>query len=412
MNVITFLVAAGGLAATPVALAASPVGSADRVAGLTADETRAMVAEMLADSEHRSSFAVGNGSSTDLTVGGYFQFRYIASFTDDDDAVAGQDDFESGFQFQRTRLVFKGTTGSEDHRFGFLVIAAAGPNGDFGLQDGVVSYSFGDSKWSIAAGQLKLPFFREYLVSERFILPVERSNVTQAFAALYNQGVVLKYADDAFRFNFAFSDGVRTINSSFTDDVEADYAFTARGEWLAFGEWKQFDDLTALGNQGDGLMIGAAVHHQGETDSLGGRDLNDLTQYTVDVSYETADWSAFAAGVGRHYDDAGADESFTDFGAVAQAAVFLDESWEVFGRYSILLPDDDAAGDDPFNTITLGVNNYIYGHAAKFTADVVWFLDDTTGTTMLNFGPNSGVGLRASGEDNQFAVRAQFQLIF
>lgn len=403
-------IVAVGAAGTLIAPVAADAGEAGTVAGLTADETRALVAEMLAETESRSSFADAKaGAMTDLTVGGYFQFRYIASFTDDEGNAPGEDDFESGFQFQRTRLFFKGTA-HED--IGFLVIAAAGPNGQFSLQDAVMSYSFGDSGWSVTAGQLKLPFFREWLVSEKFILPVERSNVTQTFASLYNQGVVLKYASEQFRFSGAFSDGIRTINTAFTNDTEADYAFTARGEYLAFGEWSQFDDITSLGNEDEGLMIGLALHHQGETDSLGGLELDSLSQYTVDVNYEATNWSAMGAFVGRHYEDAAADQEFDDFGFLAQGAVFLDENWELFGRYSALLPDDDAAGDDVFNTVTVGVNNYIYGHAAKFTVDAVWFLDATTDTTMLNFGANTGTALRTSDEDNQFAIRAQFQLIF
>jgi hypothetical protein len=126
-------------------------------------------------------------------------------------------------------------------------------------------------------------------------------------------------------------------------------------------------------------------------------------------------WNAFAAFVGTHTDSAGAE--FDDFGAVVQGGMFLpDSDNELFIRYDVVLPDDDRANDDNFNSITFGVNHYIHGQAAKLTFDVAWYLDSTTKNDLVDGVANGAlgdrIGLISTDEDNQFAFRVQFQLLF
>ena len=81
-----------------------------------------------------------------------------------------------------------------------------------------------------------------------------------------------------------------------------------------------------------------------------------------------------------------------------------------------LIPDGDRAGDDAFSTLTAGANYYLHGHAARFTADIQWFLDDTAGNDLVSgvaaTGVGRGVGLLPSAEADQVALRLQFQLLF
>ncbi|MEM9081968.1 MAG: hypothetical protein AAGB34_00110, partial [Planctomycetota bacterium] len=86
------------------------------------DEVRAIVAEMMADAETRSSLlANGGGAGWDdgfyiksedgnfkLKVGGWAQFRYVANFRDTALAGTSGDDTEHGFNATRTRINFKG----------------------------------------------------------------------------------------------------------------------------------------------------------------------------------------------------------------------------------------------------------------------------------------------------------------
>ena len=59
-----------------------------------------------------------------------------------------------------------------------------------------------------------------------------------------------------------------------------------------------------------------------------------------------------------------------------------------------------------FPEFTIGVNNYLNGHAAKFTVDGVWLPNGVPS------GDFSGIGLLdPDGDQTQFAIRAQFQLL-
>lgn len=400
--------------ASVVALAGACVG-ANALAGTetvtNADDVRSIVAEMLADADSRSSLLdVRSGDSTDLQVGGYFQFRYTANFRDDDDTVV-DDDFESGFSFPRTRLVFKGTL--HDH-IDFAIIPFAGPTGDFGVLDSWANFKFKDSPWSIKVGQFKLPFWREWLLTERHNHVVERSVATHVFASIYSQGIQAAYQGDNVRANAVFSDGFRAINTSFTNPGEADWAVTGRVEFLMGGNWKQHGDLSSLGNSEGSGLLGIALHYQGETENFRGVDVNSVFQYTIDYSREGENWNWFGAFVGRHIELAGAsDDDINDFGFLTQAGLFVTDNTEIVARYSALLPDEDAAGDDLFNTVTLGLNYYLHGHAAKFTFDAVYYIDGLQDSTITGLTPNGDFfGLLDSGDDGQVALRAQFQLVF
>ncbi|GAB4545729.1 MAG: hypothetical protein Tsb0013_03820 [Phycisphaerales bacterium] len=409
------------LGSVPLAclLALGSLGGVSFAHDSSADEVRAIVAEMLADAEQRSSL-VGTGSSSAgpggfvvasgddafrLRVGGYAQFRYIANFRDDEGGAV--DDFQSGFTIQRTRLVFSGRA---HDRVDFLLLPFAGPNGTWSIIDAWARFELSDTL-KLRVGQFKLPFWREWLISERFNFAVERSELTAVYASIYGQGVQLEFQNDDVRVHAAFSDGIRSLNSDFTSPAEADYAFTARAELLVDGTWAQFADSTSLGNTEAGLLLGFGAHYQGETENLRGVELDREFQITADVSYEGTDWSAMVAGVARWLDPAGAPTEET-YGLLAQGGLFVSDDVELIAQYEVLVPDDDAVGDDPFNAVTVGVNWYVRGHALKFTADVIYFIDDTNGTTIVGFGQDNATGLFPTADSGEVSLRVQLQFIF
>lgn len=406
--------------ARAVVVAACLTPAANGAPTSSADEVRSVVAEMLADARTRSNLLVGTGSvdagaggfritsaegDFSLRIGGYTQFRYFANVRDDEGGAV--DDFTPGFKVQRTRLIFAGRAHDS---VDFLLLPFAGPTGNWGLLDAWARFDLGDG-WKLQLGQFKLPFWREWLISERYILPVERSELAAVYASIYAQGAMLHYQNDDWRFQIAFSDGLRTLNADFNSAAEADYAFTARAEWLVDGEWARFTDPTALHNTDDALMLGIAAHYQGETPSFRGVNVDELFQIAADLSYESTDWSVMVAGLGRRLEVSGAPTEET-YGLLAQGGVFVGDKTELFGRYELLIPDGSAAGDDAFNAVTVGVNHYLHGHALKLTADVIYFANNTGGTTIVGFGPDNGSGLLPSNEDGQFTIRLQFQLIF
>ncbi len=452
------------LAGAAIAFGSAGSALAESEAVNNEDQVRSIVAEMLADAESRSSLLQSGGSAGHdgsqfflssgdgafrLNVSGQIQFRYYLNFRDDDnnsdrngdgdvdeidDELNPETDFESGFQTRRTKLTFEGNV-FEESLFYHVTGAFDRDGGDFELEDAYVGYEF-DNGIAVRWGQFKVPFMREELVSSKRQLAVDRSLTNEVFNQGRSQGVELAYeAEDAkWRTAVAFSDGFNSVNSDITTEKglapgfrlgggEAQYAFTGRFEFLGAGNWSQFNDFTSQPGSDFGLLVGAAVHFEGgdeDGNAYGGDDYFNFS-YTVDVSVEGDGWNAFAAFVGSttELDDVPADGPGADaddvdnddFGFVVQGGWQLPNTdWELFGRYDILFPDDGdrRESDDEFQTITFGTNYYLHGHAAKFTADIQWHIDDTNEIS----GPNTGIGYLQDDDDGEFAFRFQFQLLF
>lgn len=386
------------------------------------DESRAYQAEMLADAQGRTSLLQGGTSGYDgqffmasadgnyrLNVGGQIQFQYVWNNRDDD----GADDEENtiGFRNRRVRLNFGGNLFNPDFTYyiqgGFSDV---GEEGSFALLDAFGKYEF-ENGWMLRFGQFKLPLMREELVSSKYQLTVDRSIFNSVFGQGRSQGLEIGTETDAFRFAASFSDGLGTANTDFTSGFEADYALTARAEWKFAGQWEQFDDFTSWTNSDYAGMIGGAIHWQdgGET---AGTSETEVFQYTIDASVEGNGWNLFGAFAGRHadMDTAGGDDEADVFGFLVQGGIFVAPQTELFARYDIVIPDDDTDGDN-FSTITAGVNYYFIerSHAAKFTADFSYFIDEQDNAFVA---PNSAAGLLPSDDDGQWAIRLQMQVLF
>lgn len=404
---------------------ATLAGTAVADSAITADETRAIVAEMLADAETRSSlqstggtaghdgkfFVSSSGGSFRLNVGGQVQFRYMLN-TGEDLGGTADNDLESGFQTRRTKLMFNGTAYDN---IDFSVVGAfdrdrdgSGDSG-FQLEDAWTRFNINDNS-SFRVGQFKLPFLYEELVSSSRQLTVDRSVANEAFNQGRSQGVEYRYNADDWRLALAFSDGFNTVNTDYNDPSEADYAFTGRFEYKGAGNWNQFRDFTSEAGSETAWMLGVAGHYQaGQADGFGGD--NKFYGYTVDANVKGDGWSAFGAFMSTTNDPDGGTK-VTDFGHVLQAAFRIPESkWELFGRWDGVYADSDRPNDEDFHTITFGANYYMHGHAAKFTVDVQWFLDAIADNDVVT--ANTGIGLLGDGvEEDELGIRAQFQLLF
>jgi len=420
---MTLLLAAGLATATPA------------LAQQSTDEVRAMVSEMMNDADSRSSLLAGGDAGHDgkffiagdgfrLNVGGQLQFRYLVNVRDDENAP--QDDFSNGFQTRRTKLDFNGEV-NKDWFFRVLVSADRG-EGNVGLEEAFAGYKFANgvkARW----GQFKLPMLREELVSSSRQLAVERSVVNEVFTQDRSQGIELAYATETWRIAGAFSDGLDSENTDFNDAGgaagfpirvagEAEYALTARAEFMISGnDWKMWDDFTSKKGQDFGFLLGVAAHWQESTQTPNPGDSDtDTLQFTVDASLEGDSWNIFGAFIYRFQEQSalGAGETdLSDMGFVLQGGWRFAENTEVFARWETLLADDDrfSSGEDTFNFITVGLNQYYAGHAAKATLDVVYCFEETSnlsGTGVLG----TGNGLLGDTEEGEIVIRAQFQLLF
>lgn len=420
------------------------------------DEVRAMVAEMLADADSRSSLLQGGGAaghdgkfflaSPDgnfrLNVSGQMQFRYVMSLRDEADPnaanfneqVGNVDDFDHGFEMRRTKLQFDGHVYSPD--MFYKVVGAFNSNGGgFTLEDAFIGWKL-EGGGEIIAGQFKAPFMREELVSSKYQLAADRSFTNEFFTGNRTQGIQFSNEMENIRYMVSFNEGFdnsiisgytngagTATNTAFNGD-QTDWAFTGRVEFLLGGDWAAFKDFTSEPGAAMSHMVGVAGHYQGGSEVYVAGvsvDADDLFAYTIDYSIEGDGWNAFAALVGNSTDAGVTGGSDGDnFGFVVQGGLNFDENNEGFLRYDYVGADDALVGqNDELSTITVGLNHYMHGHAAKFTVDLNWVLDDAMnpaagsgGAVTPSFVNSPGIGYLGSNDSDEIYIRAQFQLLF
>jgi hypothetical protein len=355
------------------------------------------------------------------------QARYVANYRRDDTANGtGDRRIESGFEISRMKFAFEGNVFGPDlvYRFQWATYASdTSPR----LEDAWVRYSLrgllGDAgrNWAVRAGQFKDPTFHEENVNSRRQLAVDRSMANEVLGGGVTdwvQGVSVIWDDgpggSPFRAEFGFTDGINTDNTNFVDaggsatfgaDHPAWGAF-GRVEYLAMGDWRQYEDFTAMGNTNDLLVIGGGLSYTQSGRTAGGAD---TLFYTADVQYESGKLGLYGAFYGAYGEPATASAGGTnDYAVLAQAGYMLNDKWEVFGRFDELFLDSARIGsssEDKFPEVTIGLNWYLKGHAAKFTIDGTW-LPNGTPQDLSQLGI-----LDPDGDKAQFIFRTQFQLL-
>ncbi len=388
------------------------------------EEVKGLIHEVLADADSRATlldegmtagydrgfFLASADGNFRLRVGVESQLRYMFNSSEQD---AGVDEDEFGFQIRQARLDFRGHAINPDFTYR-LRLAANRSGGDVAMQVATLGYAFNED-WSITAGRFKPGFLREENVSGFQQLAAERSYLADYFTVDYSEGVELAYAVERFRAQAAIHDGSYSSGTDFNND-RTDTAVVGRIEYVAAGNFKQFGDFTSWSGDEFGLLLGAALAYDiGES---GGADVADVFKYTLDASAEFGGANLFAAVVGQSFSgdtDGVVDLGGVDqFGVVIQGGVFVvPDRVELFGRYEWMDFDGavvrangtSATDDDDLSIITIGGNYYFQKHAAKFTLDLQYALDPVPFT-------NTVTGLIASDDDDQIAVRGQFQFSF
>ena len=396
------------------------------------DMTRAIVAEMMADIETRSSLLQSGGTaghdgrfflaSPDgnfrLEFFGYTQLRYNFNFRDDGVGTVAPgggtpDDFEGGFQ-TIAKLNLAGHVFDPSLTYRFRTNVTQNSGGALRLDYAFVKKQF-DNGFHMKWGQYKIGFYREDNVGETHQQAIDRTLVNSFFGQGFSQGVELGYTDEVWRIYGSVSDGFGSANTDIgTATDPADVGLTARFDWLWNGDWSQFSDYTSPKGSSNAAMIGAAIHWEVAEDLPGITAVPNFFTWTADLSFEGDGWNVFVAGVGRHNDaDTPGTSDQDNYGMVLQGGFYLNEDWELYARYDAIFMDSNAANHDLHN-FAFGGNWYIHGHGAKFTAEVLWFNQDTVRDAdgFSSFAPDTARGLLGQSDDNEVTVRFQFQLMF
>ena len=381
------------------------VGSVSANDGTT-ELDRAYAAELRADAATHSSLIEDDSN---IEVGATIQFRYMWNNSDRARALPVRDEDTIGFDFGELSLNFSGSVENFDF---YIETDVNNRNGDIELDEAWIRTGFPFVEGvNLRFGQFAGPFSREFQVSEETQLFTTRSFTDGVFGIENVQGIELSWDNDNFRFSGSFNDGGMTSNTRFTSRREADFGVTGRAELLLSGNWDQFNDFSSDRDSNTGFMIGGAAHYQTGGETRGTADV-DVFGYTFDASFESNGFSAFAAFHGRSTETTMGD--FDDYGFTAQAAYRISQNNEVFVGYDAIMADDARTmPENDMNFVKAGFTHYIAGHAAKFTIDGFYSMDDARGLTGMSsrdaLGDSGFIGGMGDGE---FALRGQFQLVF
>lgn len=384
-----------------------------------AGEIRNLIQDVLADADTRTSLADGGITagydkgfilaSTDgnfrLKIGGQLQVRYVYNHQDDSPV----DDNRSGFEMRRTRLLLSGHIVDPSWTYD-VQFAADRSNGNVQLEDaGWIQKDLGEG-WKLKFGQMKAPFLREEMLSSIRMLAVERSLLNAQFTAGTVQGVQASWESSTIRAYAMYHDGNRTPNTAWSAE-DTEYAFTARAEWLASGEWKNFLDYNSFKDEGAGFLLGAAVNYSVQEFGTTTNDAEvENFGFTVDATADFGGGSVAGAFVYRNLQtDTGApgDLDNDQFGFLVRGGLFITDDWELYAQYE--WGDVDTTGIEDLSVITIGASKYWAKHSLKWQTDFGYALDEIAATWA-----QEGAGWRTdtAGEDGQIVIRSQFQLVF
>jgi hypothetical protein len=391
--------------------------AADAVASVIADADRR---SQLLLSEEGSPYLGGwkSGKFTIQSADGnyvlhpWFQFqpRYVYNFRDNA-KNGGDSDQQSGFEIRRMKFGVDGNVFSPDVTYLFNW-ATNRKTGALELEEAWLRWRFAD-QWAVRFGQIKDPLAHEQLMSSKMLLAADRSLLNEAFVGGddFVQGITLAWGGekDALQAEVGFTDGSQSANTNFQDDTNdnataqnrADFGVAGRVQYKLMGDWKDYQDFTALNTKSDLLVVG------GGGDWTQTSDLN-VYLHTVDAQYESpSGLGLYAAFVGRYTDTATSGTRY-DWGALGQISYLINPSLEIFGRYDYIFFDAgsvSASSDDrTVHEITAGLNYYFRAHAAKLTFDVTYLPNGTPVSA-------DSIGVLSDPGNTEIVVRGQFQLL-
>ena len=397
-------------------------------------EIRGIVQDVLADADTRTSlqssgamagynngfFLASPDGNFSLKVGGQVQIRWTMN-------SAKEQNTDWGFENRRTKLDFQGNVFSKDWTYRVRAAFNQGAPNPGGAADGAAAIDFAyieksmDNGMSIRVGQFNAPWMREVIVDSAYQLAAERSILSQLFGQGYSQGAQFTYAMDNMRFMGGAFDGIGgqnnfsagQYNSQNTnwDNSSTNYAFAGRADFKISGDWSQFDDFSSFKGEEAGMMAGVAVVYERGNWNSGNNGVKEFG-VTGDFTWDFGGASLFASAVWVNSDDPNVSDTANPWGVSVQGGYFVTEEAELFARYEYINFDTPGGGDgSKYNGLTFGAN-YFFKAGVKLTCDFTYNMKGLSGdseTEALN-----GVGLREDFPDknNQWAIRAQLQLLF
>ncbi len=305
-------------------------------------------------------------------------------------------DLSLGFETRRTKIKASGRL--DDTPLSYSIgMAFSRKTGAMELNE--VSTRFKINKeWTLKIGRIRPTVMREQDISSKSQLAAERSLINAAFGQSYGNGLSLRYSNKDFRVSGSVVDT--------SDGLDGDniMEYIIRGELMLVGDRSEMSDFTSFRDDSPALMIGAGLAYRDSDPADPSDEDSRLLTWSADLSAEFGGSNLFLSITGSTLDEAGS-SPVDQFGSLAQGGVFVSDKDELFIRYSY----GHKQGGRNLNLIELGINHYIHKHSAKITVDFGYSFDEM-GSPWRSTG--AGWLKDTKGEEGQFLLRTQFQILF
>jgi hypothetical protein len=372
-----------------------------------AQEIRNLVVDVLQDADTRAArlsdartagwddqyFITDEDGEFRLEFSGQMQLRYVYTHR----RGSGEDDNTSGLEVRRLKFKVRGHILTPRFRYAASV-ANVREVGVFELQDAYLEYDLTDELVA-RIGRFRSPLLREYAVSSKRQMLVERSLIARTFRQDRQEGVALRGEWDSVRIFLAFMDADQRLPENDS------WVASGRVEVLLAGRFKELKDLTSFPEDEPVVALGGGLLYQDREVENMALVERRVRRWTADLSIELGGASILGAVVGNHVKEPGEDR-LEQWGVVVQGGVFIADQWELFGRY--VWGDADGEARD-LSVVTFGLNRYVLRHRLKWTADVGYGLNQVD-----DFWDSDGAGWQDDGDGKagQIVVRVQVQALF
>ena len=359
-----------------------------------------------------------------------------------------------------TRLVFKGhvfepgiryfirTEFSPQQQFrpGSANITGA-TAGSLNLLDAYMAFDL-DNDWTLKAGQFKLPFSRERLISVQNLASATRSTVDELLSVGRSQGIQISTRGSDLYWAAAISNGgsdnllagisgnsgafpvgTEPMNNPYWNS-ENTFSITSRLEYKLAGAWSEFSEMTSPMGESEGILLGLAGHYQTSAyepaSAVTGNGNNQWVSLTADATWNFGGASLFAAAYYTNTETKwssptpsppnGIRGTTNMLGVIVQGSVYLAPKWEVFGSYQYLDQGNTPSinqGTGPnlqsssVSIFTVGANWYIDGQDLRWNVQMGYAFNQITPYTAT-----LDNGFRPTASDYEFVLMTQLQLQF
>jgi len=406
-----------------------------------AAEVRALVADVLADSGSRASWAgTGGGASSAVVTGyddargffiglddagssvrafGFGQVRFVWNQGYDAAQRTPASDSVWGAEVRRMQLFVTGNLGGPDLTWliGLSIGAWSDPvemqlvRADPASIDGTppqISYltvtkQLGDG-WYLQAGSIFTPFtYESHLFSTAQTQMGECSMLEWLFTADFTTGASVGFNGDHVRWQAVAGNQVGGSPGTWDQDTNQSVAVSGRVNWRLSGTWDQYALETSFPGQPFGAFIGIGGRLQN------GRAINPAVLGGVNPRAVTADLALMFGGANLIVQGVVADQwvsrDTTSWGALAQGGVFVAPAVEAFASGAVA----DVGGSQA--RLNVGANWYIARQALKLTAMAAVPLWGNPAGPAADVLPPQGLG-GGSDPNNNVSLVVQLQAEF